>query len=137
MVLQDTHQCYGAITTLHVLKYSTCTEWQARTNDISEGWHNRFHVVVGKQHPSLYVFFEKLKKEQSDTEVMFCQLQLGHRVRRGISKKRLERERHISAVIAPYQDYVDNDDVLTCLRKLGHYVKLYTYDDNVSTWTLC
>lgn len=46
----------------------------ARTNNISEGWHNRFKVVVGKHHPSLYAFLEEIKKEQADTEIMLRQI---------------------------------------------------------------
>jgi len=40
----------------------------ARTNNLSEGWHNRFQVVIGRQHPSVYTFFTELGKEQADTE---------------------------------------------------------------------
>lgn len=51
---------------------------------MSEGWHNRFQVVVGKNHPSLYVFLSELQKEQSDVEIMIRQLQLGQKIRKYI-----------------------------------------------------
>ena len=34
-----------------------------------------FQLVVGKNHPSLYVFFDELRKEQVDTEIMLHHLQ--------------------------------------------------------------
>lgn len=41
-----------------------------RTNNLSEGWHNRFQKVVGRNHPGLYAFFAELQKEQNATETM-------------------------------------------------------------------
>ena len=44
-----------------------------RINNISEGFHNRFQVVVGKHHPSLYGCLEEFLKEQADTETLLTQ----------------------------------------------------------------
>ena len=38
-----------------------------RTNNTSEGWHNKFQQVVGKHHPSLYGCLTEILKEQEDT----------------------------------------------------------------------
>ena len=51
-------------------QYESVIEQTARTNNISEGWHNRLQTVMGKEHPSLYMFLAELKKEQADTESM-------------------------------------------------------------------
>ena len=38
----------------------------AKTNNMSEVWHNKFQTVVGKHHPSMHAFLEELQKEQAD-----------------------------------------------------------------------
>ena len=57
----------------------------ARTNNMSEGWHSKFQMVVRKHHPSMYAFLKELQKEQSDTETIIRQLQLGQKIRKGQS----------------------------------------------------
>lgn len=49
----------------------------ARTNNASEGWHNRFQILVGRSHTSLYHFLTDLQKEQADVEYMLRDLNLG------------------------------------------------------------
>ncbi|XP_050516500.1 uncharacterized protein LOC126891368 [Diabrotica virgifera virgifera] len=38
-----------------------------RTNNDVEGWHNRFSRLIGKYHPNIYQFVEKLLAEQATT----------------------------------------------------------------------
>ncbi|KAL7289024.1 hypothetical protein TKK_0016980 [Trichogramma kaykai] len=47
---------------------------KARTNNVSEEWHNRLIVVMGRDHPSFYAFLTEIKKEQADTENLLRQL---------------------------------------------------------------
>ena len=60
----------------------------ARTNNISEGYHNclkdtvTVQVVIGKNHPRLYAFLVELRKEQSDLEIMIRQIQMGKKVKK-------------------------------------------------------
>ena len=55
-----------------------------------------FQHVVGKHHPSLYAFFEELKKKQEESEGMLRQLGLGQRIRQGHrEKKKGTRARNI------------------------------------------
>ena len=42
----------------------------SRTNNSSKGWYNRFQVIVGRHHPSLYALLTEIQKEQGDTEAM-------------------------------------------------------------------
>lgn len=103
--------------------YNSVMNGTARTNNLSEGWHNRFQIVIGKQHPSLYVFLNELQKEQADTEIMSLQLQLGQQIRKGISKKRREYEEKLANVVQTYQDYADNDDIYNYLCTVGYHIK--------------
>ena len=45
-----------------------------RTNNHTEGWHNRLKKVVGKAHPNVFEIVETFKKEQASTEVSTAQL---------------------------------------------------------------
>ena len=47
-----------------------------KTNNVSEGWHNRFRLVIGKVHPDLYSALKELQKEQADTEIIIAELSL-------------------------------------------------------------
>ena len=59
--------------------YSSVFQGTARTNNASEGWHNRFQLLVGKSHPSLYSFLYELQKEQASIEYILRELSLGKR----------------------------------------------------------
>ena len=66
---------------------------------------NSCRDVVGKHHPSLYAFFEELKKEQKESEGLLRQLGLGQRIRRVTEKKRREREQEISNLVHDCDEY--------------------------------
>lgn len=59
----------------------------SKTNNASEGWHNRFAIVVRKHHPDLYSILTEIQKEQADTEVAIAELSLGRSVRAAPKKK--------------------------------------------------
>jgi len=101
-------------------QYDAVLQRQARTNNLSEGWHNRFQVIVGCHHPSLYAALEELQKEQADTEIMAHQLQLGQRLEKVRSGRQEQLERHIYAIVSQYDEYEANDDVMSYLRAVGY-----------------
>lgn len=103
-------------------QYEAVLNGSSRTNNVSEGWHNRFQLVVGKPHPSLYAFFEELKKEQADTEIMLNQLSMGKRIRKGVEKKRRQLEEMILNVVETYPQYAENN-ILSYLTTIGYHVK--------------
>jgi len=101
-------------------QYDAVLQRQARTNNLSEGWHNRFQVIVGRHHPSLYAALEELQKEQADTEIILQQLQLGQRVKKVRSGRQEQLERHIHAIVSQYDEYEANDNVMCYLRAVGY-----------------
>lgn len=105
-------------------QYDSVLTRTARTNNISEGWHNRLQVVIGKQHPSLYAFLVELKKEQGDTEILIRQIQIGQIVRKGQDQKRKKREEQIFNIVSTYLEYTQNDEVLKYLKSIGHNIQL-------------
>ena len=105
-------------------QYNAVLDRTARTNNISEGWHNRLQVVMAKDHPSFYNFLAELKKEQADSEVMMRQLNLGQRIRKGQDPKRRRREDRIFSIVGEYDQYVANNEVSEYLKLIGHNLKL-------------
>ena len=94
----------------------------ARTNNSSEGWHNRFQVVVGRCHPSLYNFLNELQHEQGDTESMIRQLNLGQKIKNPTSARRRNFEERIFNIVQRHQEYVENDTIIDYLKAIGYYL---------------
>lgn len=95
-----------------------------RTNNISEGWHNKFRLVVGKHHPSLFGGLEEFRKEQADTETILAQMELGQSVKAAPKKKWLRLHKNIRNVVGQYEGYKAQGDVVSYLRTLGHHFVL-------------
>ena len=57
--------------------YEAARNKEHKTNNISEGWHNRFRIVVGKHHPDLYSCLTEFQKEQAYSETCISELALG------------------------------------------------------------
>ena len=105
-------------------QYDSVIEGTSRTNNVIEGWHDRFQLVVGKSHLSLYAFLEELLKEQVDSEIMLRQLQMGQRIRIGLDKNRREIEERMLTIVGEYYKYAQTNDVLSYLRHIGHCLRL-------------
>ena len=50
--------------------YEAVRHEEVRTNNLSEGRHNRFATDVEKAHPSIFNFLGEIQKEQADTDSM-------------------------------------------------------------------
>lgn len=61
-------------------QYDAALTGDHKTNNISEGWHNRFNLIVGKAHPDLYSLINHFKKEQAVTESLVSEMNAGKRV---------------------------------------------------------
>ena len=105
-------------------QYDSVLQNTARTNNASEGWHNRFQLLVGRYHPSFYRFLTDLQKEQADVDYMLRDLSLGKKVK-NLPKAALQRrENHIYNIVNSYQEYVDDDEQLEYIKKIGYYLNL-------------
>jgi len=100
--------------------YDATLQNLGRTNNASEGWHNKFQGVVGKHHASLYTTLAEFKKEQDDIETILAQVDLGQSVKAAPKKKWLIAQRRIRNIVATYETYKEEDRVLEYLRTLGH-----------------
>jgi len=57
-------------------------------SNISKGWHSRFQLVAGKQHPPLFSAVSEIIKKEAGTETILAQLALGQRVKAALNQKR-------------------------------------------------
>ena len=62
-------------------QYSAAIDGSAKTNNVSEGWHNRFRILVAKHHTDIYSACVELQKEQGATEISLVELSLGKKIR--------------------------------------------------------
>ena len=60
--------------------YEAVFQETAPMNNVSEEWHNRFQVIIGRYYPSLYSFLTERIQEQGDTETMLAELNLGQKI---------------------------------------------------------
>ncbi|KAE9523275.1 hypothetical protein AGLY_016223 [Aphis glycines] len=91
-----------------------------KTNNVSEGWHNRFQLVIGKHHPDLYSALGEIQKEQADAEIMIAELSLGRKVRALPKRKWRDFQKRIMSITAEFNTY----QPLQFLRAIAHNIVL-------------
>ena len=94
----------------------------ARTNNASEGWHNRFHLLLGKNHPDLYTALSEIQKEQRDTEIAVSELSMGRHVKVAPKKQWSVLQKRIAGIARKYVEYVDAKNELGFLRTMSYYI---------------
>jgi len=90
-----------------------------RTNNVSEGWHNRFNLLVNKSHPDLCSFLGTIKKEEGDVNTLIVEVGLGKRVRAGKRRKYSSLETRLKNVCDNYDDYKVDTRVMEYLHNVG------------------
>ena len=104
--------------------YDSVMQNMACTNNQSEGLHNRFRVMFGKYHPSLYAFFKELQKVQVDTEVMRYQLALDQPIRKKLSLSKKLIENRILHIVQSYAKYREENQTIDHLKLIGYNIHI-------------
>lgn len=99
--------------------YTSVLQGTARTNNASEGWHNRFQVLVGRRHPSLFSFLKELKTEQVYVDYVRRELSLGKKVKNLPPNSLQNVEARIHTVVSDYGSHKDAETELNYLQALG------------------
>lgn len=99
--------------------YQSTIDGRHRTNNVSEGWHNRFRLMVNKQHPDLFSLIKEFQKEQADTEASIAELSLGKNVKAMPKKKWVQQQKRIRRIVQRYAQYKEEDNVLEYLENLA------------------
>ena len=63
---------------------------QPRTNNASEGWNNKFHSLVGQDHPSVWKLIETLQRECARVSAVLLQDERGVRPKKRVKKVYIE-----------------------------------------------
>ena len=95
-----------------------------RTNNISEGWHNRFQIVVGRHHPDLLTALRELQLEQADTETIVAELIAGRKVKSLPRHKWVIAQEKIQGLTAEYEEYKERNEVLEFLRIMSNNIDI-------------
>ncbi len=93
-----------------------------KTNNASEGFHNRFRVIVAKHHPDLYSALTEILKERTNTEISLAELALGRKVKNSPKRKWVQLQTRICSIVFDYNTYVDNDEEMVYLTTLAHTI---------------
>nr|XP_054757396.1 uncharacterized protein LOC129263513 [Lytechinus pictus] len=88
-----------------------------RTNNHIEGWHRRFHVGVGADHPSFWAFLDCLKREQALNEVTIVQALAGAPA----PPRRREYEQIDQRLVTNVQGYAERH-ILDYLRGISYNI---------------
>ena len=94
---------------------------QHRTNNVSEGWHNRFHLLMGKNHPDLYSALKEFQKEQGNTEISLIELGLGRVLKAAPNRKWIDNQNRLRNIVERYGTYQNKLDYL---RAIAHTLSL-------------
>jgi len=90
-----------------------------RTNNVSEGWYNRFNLLAGKAHPSFYTFLDLVQKEQGDIEGMLAEVGLGRSVRAPQQRKTIALQERLQCVLQSYEGSKAENSILQYLDNAG------------------
>ena len=90
-----------------------------RTTNSVEGWHNRLNSIICRAHISLYVFLRQLQAEERQV-ILDRELLLNGRSPPRKKKKYAQLNERMERVVLTYNEYKDNDDIATYLRRVGH-----------------
>ena len=91
-------------------------------NNASKGWHNRFHLLLEKNHPDLYTALSEIQKKQGDTEIVVSELSMGRQVKVAPKKQWSVHQKRIAGIAQKYEDYVDANDELGFLCTMSYNI---------------
>ncbi|KAK3911523.1 V-type ATP synthase subunit I [Frankliniella fusca] len=99
--------------------YERTVQGLPRTTNTCEAWHRRLGTLVGKHHPSLFVFLDQLQEEIGEVDVQITRAEGGYTpVKR---RSALEAaEARINRIVERYAEYKEHGDVPTYIEAIGH-----------------
>ena len=101
--------------------YERAEQGRPRTTNTCEAWHGRLNSLVGKHHPSLFVFLAQLQEEVAEIDVEITRAEGGYSPPKRKNKYEAADAR-VARIVARYEEYKMEDDVVGYLRAIGHNV---------------
>ena len=105
-------------------QYAAALNKSHKTNNISERWHSRFNLLVGKHHPDLYSAVIEFQKEQAFVESNIAELGLGERVKLLPRRKWMELQERIQGIVASYKVQKAGGTLMEYMRALAHNISM-------------
>ncbi|CAB4418896.1 unnamed protein product [Rhizophagus irregularis] len=90
-----------------------------RTQNMVEGWHQRWSTIIGRSHIGLYSIIDEMRKEQCQTELQIESILRGE-ARPYQRKHIVERENRLLTIFNGRDDY----SLLDYLRGIAHTISL-------------
>lgn len=94
---------------------------QPRTNNISEGWNNKFSSLVGHHHPSIWKLVECLKAECARVTTVLLQAEMGVRPRKRNKKVYMELQSRLRNLCEDRAS--DKKTIPQFLRGVSHNIR--------------
>ena len=99
-------------------QHDPAVEGLAKTNNVSEGWHDRFHLLMEEIHPDMYSCINNFLKEQGDTEIPIVKLSLGRKIKAAPKRKWAESQTRLRRIVLNYKTY----EILDYLKAIGQII---------------
>ena len=90
----------------------------SRTNNISEGWNNKFQHLIRFKHPHIYIFIEALQMMNSITSMEILKLNTGIQINCKI-KSNEERLKNICKT----SEFKTNTEIISFLKNVSYIIK--------------
>lgn len=90
-----------------------------RTQNIVEGWHNRWNNLIGNSHVGVYKIIEEIQKEQQQTDIQIENINRGA-PRQAQRNQYINRENRILSI---FNDR-NNRTLMDFLRGIAHNISL-------------
>lgn len=104
--------------------YNSVLDKMHRTNNLVEGWHYKFLIMIRTNHSNIWKFLDYLKRDENDNKILQLQLAGGHtRIRYPIKKSHKRNEEHIETIVANYERYKREGNIMIYLRAISYHIK--------------
>lgn len=97
-----------------------CSNKLYRTNNVLEGWNNKLHHLVKRNHPPVLQLIKHLKEEAENSDFLYKRKELNLEGKRRKTKY-VKLDIRINKIIAAY---TETKDVKKCLTSLAYVAKL-------------
>lgn len=95
-----------------------------RTNNVCEGWNNKFVHLVGHQHPSIWKCIRAFQADHEAVDTLLVQAATGQPPRKRIRRENVQLQTRLSNLCQEYQN--GTRALPDFLRGVGHLVRFWT-----------
>ena len=94
---------------------------QPRTNNVCEGWNNKFHSLVGHSHPTIWKLIETLQVEANRITSILIQSDRGIRQKKRTNRIHTELQTRIRNICKDRLQ--ERKSIAECIRGVSHYIR--------------